>query len=657
MIVDPKGFVTIIGKITPQKEFTLFEQKDYVKQLFKIEARAAYGLPVVGDIFIFANIGMDVFAKLGPAKFYNIVVDGTYSTDPDKAIDFSIRGSLNISAAAGARLRAEAGVGLEILDHDIKAGAGVNGIAGIKAYAEATPIIGYREKGAPGEDKKGEFYLRGELEVAAQPFLGLSGDLFIAIETPWWSPISDHKWTWPLFDKEWPLDTTMGLAASVDYVFGSGQWPKFDLKPAEFSSDKFMTNLYEDKAQSGPGKEVEKPTKWQEKNTPTAPPPPKTPPKGNLPPGKASALPPARAKPAPGKKRGRPAEPNSKTREGKSVKQLQEEAARKGKKPSGPNAPKGAGKAAPEKKDQTRQDHDARLKEGLDALQAVTTRYAENGASKEEVIGGVKSVRRKFKVFRSIEVIDGGETWDYEYVASKGIQKGPKKVRGSKAEQKRVAALQDPSTLKVGGTIEVRRERGVADTTVRDPYIWFVATITSVDLDKGWIRYQSANLGTPRTGTLGFTDLNTKWRLGHISQVSLSTDRMAEENRKENWDDVVIARKVLNYRHHGAETNVSGKQWEHIIENSAGGKHSSTNLTLTDSTINNKLGRWFGEAHASDEAPPGLTGTAGKPLREYLKDKDRTVHLAWKIQAYNLLGLRLVPQHSDRGRWMELVPR
>jgi hypothetical protein len=107
-MIDPDGFLTIIGQITPQAEVVLLEQKDYVKQLFKFEARASYGIPVVGNIFIFANVGMDAFAKLGPAKLCKIKVEGTYTTDPRKNKNFSIQGSLNFSAAAGLRLRAEA---------------------------------------------------------------------------------------------------------------------------------------------------------------------------------------------------------------------------------------------------------------------------------------------------------------------------------------------------------------------------------------------------------------------------------------------------------------------------------------------------------------------------------------------------------------------
>jgi hypothetical protein len=273
VIVSPKGHITVIGKIEPQKEIELFSQKDYNKKLFKLEARASYGIPVVGNIFIFANVGMDAFANIGPGKLYNMSVEGTYSTDPKKKQDFTIQGSLNISAGAGLRLRGEAGAGLEVLDHDIKAGAGINGLAGIRGYAEATPVIGYREKAKEGEDKKGEFFIRGDLEIAAQPFLGLSGDLFVEIDAPWWSPVPDKRWTWPLGNKEWPIGGSLGMNASVDYVFGSKEPPAVEIKPAEFSADKFLTDLYSDKAKAKSGGAEKKKGTWAEKNSKGAEPP------------------------------------------------------------------------------------------------------------------------------------------------------------------------------------------------------------------------------------------------------------------------------------------------------------------------------------------------------------------------------------------------
>lgn len=427
VIIDHEGHLTIIGKITPQAEFTLFEQKHFDKELFKLEARAAYGMPVVGNIFIFGNVSLSAFADMGPGKLYKIEAQGTYSTDPTKAKDFSIQCSLNISAAAGLRLRGEAGAGLEILSHDIKAGAGINALAGIKGYAEATPVIGYREKAAaPGADLKGEFFIKGDLELAAQPFLGLGGDLFVEVDAPWWSPVPDKKWTWPLGQKEWPVGGSFGVVASVEHVIGSKQWPSVEFKPVEFSSDKFLSDLYSDKASPKGGDKGDQPGTWSEKNSPDAKPPDKSAVKG-VPPGKAAAPPETKSTTAAtkgGKQAGKSADLNARTADGKTVKQLQDEATKKGKKPTGPETAKGAGKDEKAKKPGGQEEHANRLAEGLSALDEITARYAKDGATKDEVVTSVKSVRRKFStVFKSLEVIEGSETWDYSYEASPKITK------------------------------------------------------------------------------------------------------------------------------------------------------------------------------------------------------------------------------------------
>lgn len=437
VIVDSKGFVTIIGKITPQKEFELFPQKDYSKDLFKLEARAAYGIPVVGNIFIFANIGMDAFAKIGPGKFYNIVVEGTYSTDPDKNKDFSIRGSLNISAAAGLRLRGEAGAGLEILSHDIKAGAGINAIAAIRGYAEATPIIGYREKGNPGEDKKGEFFIRGEMEIAAQPFLGLSGDLFVELDSPWWSPAPDKKWTWPLGGKEWPVGGEFGFGASVDYVFGSGEFPTVEFGKVDFSADKFLTDLYNDKAQASGQGGAEKAAKWKEKNI-------------------IEAASPAGAKKGEGKEGGKAkkpqvqpsnkatsqttkkkANPNDKTAEGKSVKQLQDEAAKKGKKPATKEPQKGSAKESPTTKSKKKgavadKDHAKKWERGVTVVKQALAYAEREGIDLDELNSILKSIKKRKEFgFSKLYAKDEGDYWQIYGSMSNG-----KKVTNVKKKAK-----------------------------------------------------------------------------------------------------------------------------------------------------------------------------------------------------------------------------
>lgn len=418
-IVDMKGDATIIGKITPQKEFELFPQKPYNKEIFKLKARAGYGIPVVGSISIIASVNLDAYAVLGPARFYNIEVGGTYSTDPKQKKGFSICGNLNISAAAGLTLRGEAKAGFEILGHDITAGVGVSGIAGINGYVEATPVIvGYREKGEEGEDKKGEFFIHGDIEMAAQPFLGLSGDLFIDIDAPWWSPLSDKRWPWPLGDKEWLLEGNIGVGASIDHVFGSKQFPSIDFKKVDFSPDKFLTDLYNDKTKAKSGELGKQKGKWSEKNTKDEIPPTPSGKKGDIKEGEPHKLAPAKptTKPSKSKKADKPIDPNTRTAEGKTVGEFEEEALKKGKKPEGKEL-KGTGKGEEKGKPEIKEkkEHDEQLKEGLAALDAVTARYAKDGATEEEVKTGVKAVRRNFKVFKSINVIDGGETWDYEY--------------------------------------------------------------------------------------------------------------------------------------------------------------------------------------------------------------------------------------------------
>ncbi len=239
VVVDAEGHITVIGKIAPPAEITLFKQKDWDKELLKFEAKAYYGIPVVGNLNLFANISLHAIAKLGPAKIYNIEILGTYSTDPEVQKNIQIAGSINISGYAGLRLRAEGGAGIEILSHDLKFGVGIQADIGVQAYADARPTIGWRDPG--------EFYISGTLEMVAQPMLGLGGDFFIQIETPWWSPLSDKKWTWPLFSKQWPLTDPIGINATLkDYVLGSGNVPEIEFKKPEFDASKFMTNMVDD---------------------------------------------------------------------------------------------------------------------------------------------------------------------------------------------------------------------------------------------------------------------------------------------------------------------------------------------------------------------------------------------------------------------------
>jgi hypothetical protein len=476
VIVDGKGFVTVIGKIAPPKEIILFQQRDYNKELFKMEARAAYGIPVIGNVFVFANMALIALAKVGPAKIYNIEVAGTYSNDPDIAKSISLSGSLNMSAYAGLRLRAEGGAGLELAGHDLKVGVGLNADAGVKGYVDARPTIGYRDPG--------EFFFKGHMEIAAQPFLGLSGDLFVELDSPWWSPLPDKKWTWPIGALEYPLPGEFGIGADMEYVLGSGKVPEVSFSEAKFDGAKFMTDLVDDHVppKSGAGNK-DKQGKFVDGGAAGA-----TPPAGAAPPA-------APGKPAAGGKPGAGAAGGPTTGGGKGkdkdkekadpdvlknfaaamqkVKALESHkpmtreeitAAVEGIKkqhstpgisfvPGGTDQwiVTGSIKNKPNKqsvkvkadmkpgddKDKKGDEKDKAKKIGL-GLQAIDTEESnylvEKEIKKEDAEKVAAKVKKDHPVFKSITVIDGGDRWNYAYVQATEIKPGEAKKKPKKDE-------------------------------------------------------------------------------------------------------------------------------------------------------------------------------------------------------------------------------
>jgi len=263
---------------------------------------------------------------------------------------------------------------------------------------------------------------------------------------------------------------------------------------------------------------------------------------------------------------------------------------------------------------------------------------------------------------RRIEAIERGGTWwvrmsiNPDREENLNVPSGSTAAAGAAGSPGAPAAGPDPARLRVGQVIEIRQSRGVADTRTRDPYIWFVATITNVDQARQRVSYQSANRRRVNTGVLLYAEFDAKWVFGHNSQVRISAERIAEANADQRWDDRQLARAVLNYRHHNDQAGVPGKEWEHVIEVAVGGEHSSQNLALTTSTINNRLGQLFRYAYSSREAPRGLPGTGDMPLRSYLLGQNSTVRTQWKEHFYATeFRVTLQWKRSERGIWRELA--
>ncbi|MEL6142062.1 MAG: DUF4157 domain-containing protein, partial [Bacteroidota bacterium] len=203
--IDADGHITMVGELVVPDEVELMEQRGKKIDLFEVEIRAGYGIPLVGQVFLFASIGMFVNAGFGPLVLRDVRLEGTYSTDPKILQNFKIGGTLAINAFAVVGLQAEAGVGLTLIGHDLKAGISVTAAAGLRAYALANALLEYSESQAPEGGKVGEARIKGHFEAAAQLFLQLAGSLFYEIDSPWWSPAPDGRTDHPLGEVQYPI--------------------------------------------------------------------------------------------------------------------------------------------------------------------------------------------------------------------------------------------------------------------------------------------------------------------------------------------------------------------------------------------------------------------------------------------------------------------
>ncbi len=277
VIVDSEGYVTVHGEITPPAEVTLFKPKPYRSPNFiDIHPTFRWGIPYVADLHVGLDFLLYAEAQIGPAVLRNIKVIGNYSTDPLLFNDFRLQATFNMMGYAGLVFEFGAHAGVGILGFDIDLGGKLKATAGIKGYVDATPVIGYREVADPVAGKKGEFFVSGEAELAAQPFLGLEGLITLEVDSPW--PIPNFGREWSMFKKEYALPGQFGIGMKFpEYVLGSDKWPDVDFNKVSFDEDKFKDDLIDrnippkqDRAQEKKGGFADK----MQGQEPAPPPPP-----------------------------------------------------------------------------------------------------------------------------------------------------------------------------------------------------------------------------------------------------------------------------------------------------------------------------------------------------------------------------------------------
>ena len=532
VIVDSAGHVTVVGEIVPEARKELFPQRDIIKPLPKIEVRALYGVPLVGNLFVFANVGLEALAKFGPGTLYNIRILGTYSTDPQVLENFSIAGTLNISAFAGLRLRAEGGAGIELLEHDIKAGVGINALAGVRGYVEATPTVGYRETADPQAGKKGEFFIKGHMELAAQPFLGLDGDLFVDLDSPWWSPAPDKRWTWPLGQLEYPLPGQFGIGADVDYVIGSDKFPEIQFTQVDFSADRFMTDLLEDHVPPKSKGEQDPAGQWQEGAPPAGAADPKLAPTQGAPPQQAAT-----------------------------------------------------GQQQPGQGEVPKPDVQQRWLAGLRALSALVQRSHQDKFDQAAITAALAQLRvdHGFQDLRAERV---GAVWRIHARMNPDTEDNPPLVEAEGPGGETVAAspAPAPATVKEKDDIEV-----ISGTA------WYPAVVTKVEAASFQYRATPLKKAAEYTGLARPEDYGTRWRRV-IPGRSFKRGKAWETIRDDGpaWSTPADAKQVLNWRRHDSWDTPKDYNWHHIHEFSSGGPNSDTNLMLITEKLNADLNIYYG---------------------------------------------------------------
>jgi hypothetical protein len=607
VIVDGDGDVTVVGEIAPPKSVELFAQRDARKSLPKLEARAAYGLPVIGNVFVFASVEISTVGKLGPGTLYDVRVEGIYSTKPEVFNRFSVSGRLNISAYAGLEVGAKGGVGIRIAKHDIKAGVGLDAVAGIKGYAEATPTLAYREIEDPAAGRKGEFSLRGHLELAAQPFLGLAGNLFVELDSPWWSPAPDKTWTWPLGELEYVLPGEFGIGADIAYVIGSGTLPEISFGSVDFSAEKFMTDLLEDHVPPKRSGDEQKKGTWKEApplEEPTATPPapagPAAAPKAV--PGAAPAKPPPR--------------PAARRRDGAVD-----------------------GVPGPEVQE--------RWSRGVEAIGELAQQSRKDPYNDAEIAAAMGRLQREYGFTRLIAV-RRGTAWhavasmnprDVEVPADIVAEPAPAAAPEAAPAAGTQAAAAPPPALE---PVKVEEQIEVLHATA-----WYPAEVTEI-LEGDRFKYLATPLKTAATytGSLNRADFGKRWRR-YVPGRSLKTGArwLAIRDRPSPWDSAADARQVLNWRRTGGWLNPRGVQWHHIWEDDSDGPHSDTNLMLITGKLNQDLNVFYGRE------PSPIDGLGTMSLRNWLRMKnDEKLHTLYGRIALERFKTRIVPRYAPAER-------
>ncbi|MEM8488752.1 MAG: DUF4157 domain-containing protein [Bacteroidota bacterium] len=305
---------------------------------------------------------------------------------------------------------------------------------------------------------------------------------------------------------------------------------------------------------------------------------------------------------------------------------------------------KGQGEAADSKLNIVKQSI---LKQGKD-------KGKDGEVSKGDVDAITSNIQQNHKsVLSSVRVTDNGSSWNFEYIQRAKAKKGGGSVEVAKSMES-VKLLNDVlhiqgKRFKVGDEIAYAKGKGWR----RGPHIitaFSKSTVRGEEFIMLNVHSQHTNEHV-KISAIGFP---TTWRAPIEALQELPEDQLQSLNAEETWTSFEIAKKVLNYRAHGIQhKNPAGKDWEHIVENQAGGRHSSGNLALLDSGENSRLNAIY-QSKAGNRGITLEGVPAQMTLRDFLAGKSKEVMYEWKNKIYEKIKLKLKWKNKKRGKFQVL---
>ncbi|HEX7317665.1 MAG TPA: DUF4157 domain-containing protein [Pyrinomonadaceae bacterium] len=412
--VDEKKNIGVKGKLSVPGQVELFPEKKYEKNFFSFEKKfPIWGItiPVIDvNVGIFAEIhaGAGFRAKFGPGVLRDIALTGEFGTDPEAATEFGLGGEFFVPAGAEVVANIGGGIGLGMAVADITGGIEALGVAGL--YSALTVRPNFRYSG-------GKYTVSGMAEIAGVAQLKFGVMAFAKIDVGVWL-FKGTVWRkdWMLAEWIWNTGLNLALRANISYTLGDDFAPDISFETGSVDPERFIKDVMPESGSPVP-----------------APPKPPVPEKGTLTvegaAGEQTGAPVGEA-PAPPT----PAAPPAKT------------------KPGTPGA--AAGAQGPQTPGAQSPEFNAKVQAGLDAIDREQARYQTNGEIlREEAELVAAKVKRDHPVFKSLNVVDGGATWDYDYVVNpsnkkKGLTQEEKDAKAKERADERAKAKEEKAQEK-----------------------------------------------------------------------------------------------------------------------------------------------------------------------------------------------------------------